>query len=88
MKIKLKNHFCRLHYNKILPAAIHSVVLNAIPNDKLIVRDDLINVILNNRDVKEYNLSVKDTSNMIDELIKLGCLKELSGIVLETKMNL
>ena len=88
MKTKFKNHLYRIQYNKTLPAPLHSVVLNAVPNDRLMIKDELVNLILSNKDVKEFHLNFKDASNMIDELEKIGCIKQIAGCNLDFKLGL
>ena len=86
--IKFKNHFVKIQNLKTLPSPLYSVIYNAIPSDKLMAKDDLVETVLRNKEVKESVKTFKGAATVIEELVKLSFLKEISGSVLEVKLAL
>ena len=87
------NHFARKRLSfskKMPPSPAYNLIYNAIPQTKLITKDTLIdNVLL--IDSKEARLqceknifiNAKVVSDMIDEMVKQGFIKEITGVQLE-----
>ena len=87
------NHIARkkLSYTKKLPPSpAYVLVYDTVPINKLITKDELvINII--NRDAKEARIKNKKilfvnnkaVYNVIEEMVKQGFLKEITGVHLE-----
>lgn len=88
MSARLKNHYVKIGTTQTLPSNTHGIVLNAIPSDRLFIKDDAINYVLNHIEARGVFQNRSGVANIIDELAKLGFLSEFSGIVLENKLRL
>lgn len=86
----LKNHFARikLGYGKTFPSSTHSIVYSCLPPDRLCTRDEFVNLVIQNPEGRETFSDKKGINNFVDELVKLGFIKEISGSVIETKLGL
>ncbi len=79
----LKTHYIKgkLSVNKLMPSNIHGIVYNQIPDDKLSTKDDLIRLVLLNKEARDvfYDSGENGVSNIIDDLVKLNFVGELHG---------
>ena len=85
----LQNHYLKLKVpvNKTLPGPSHSVVLNVIPNDRLVIHEEIVKRSLMTKDVSEVGLTEKGCANIIEDLVSQGFVKILIGSVLERKLG-
>jgi hypothetical protein len=87
------NHFARkkLGFSKKLPPSpAYNLIFDTLPKDKLITKDTLVIAVLQ-RDSSEARTSgeknifinAKAVSDMLDEMVKQGFVKEIPGVQLE-----
>ncbi len=87
------NHFARkkLGFSKKMPPSpAYQLIYHTIPQNKLVTKDELVIAVMN-RDSKESRLqnekiifvNSQAVTNVIDEMVKQGFIKEITGTQLE-----
>lgn len=87
------NHFAKkkLGFSKKLPPSpAYQLIYHNIPQNKLITKDELIISVMNidSKEAKLQNEKIifinhQSVSNVIDEMVKQGFIKEITGLQLE-----
>ena len=88
MQIKLQNHFLKTKIKGTFSSPIYSIVYNGIPNNRLMIKDELIAETLKDVEVREVFSSYKDVSSLINDLVRQGAILEFAGVNLEQRLGL
>lgn len=87
MKTKMKNHLVKVKNSANLPSVLHSLVYAAIPEGRLMIKDECVNCVLANREVINEIKNKAGAGNIVDDLISRNFLREISGTIIELKLN-